>query len=494
MLTFLVAVMGIEILQHCQDNTLLNNRRWIVWKKRLATELMDVMPYLNGTQALAGNRLNLHAWHGYQEVLYRNKLEPREVSFDFFLGPEAYLVFVFNKDYTNFHGIRFSAAPSRPGAFLFCDLGGKFLAKEPSEPLRVPSGVKHHACVRFNPQGVHVTLDGASLGDFSCPLKPSQWIGFRGGSQTAWIDNVVIRDKQTGRYYRENFRNLNLSTGSFVKTALLALLVQGILFGILFLWHRNRSAVVSSLIAVNLCVISGVFAANFFITHVNNTRYPVLRGLLLKKEKHLLEKRLVQTNQELSKTYLPGNPEGIRRILFLGSSQTFGCGAQEPEECFVSLLEARLNQTAAGGKHFECLKAAIPGATSTELLYGYEQGWKNYAPELVVVNLGCNDRNPETFADNLRRIAALNQEAGIKTLFVLEALSDETAPNGSPNYAIMTQVAQELKVPLFNGYECLHQRRDDGFLFWDVVHLTSFGHQVAEQCMEPVIRELLGTS
>lgn len=495
LISFLVAVIGIEAIQHTQDNTLLNNRRWIVYKKRVHTELMSVEPYFNGPQALAGNHLNLHAWHGYQEVLFRTKIEPEEVSFDFFLGANAYLVFIFNKDFSDYHGIRFSADHNRPGAFLFCDIGGKFIAKTPFEKLSLSPGKKYHASILFAQKGVAVSLEGEHIGDFPCPIKHPQWVGFRGGSQTVWADNVSIRDTLTNAQFTENFRNLGLSLGACAKTAFLTLFVQLLLFFLLYLWYRNQSSVLSALIAINLCVISGLFTANFFITHVSNTRYPVLQGQLAKKEKALLDKRLIQKDAELRAGYTLPKPDDIRRIMFLGSSQTHGCGAQEPEDCFVSLIETRLNQSAKPGERFECMKAALPGGTSDELLNGYEHNWITYAPELVIVNLGCNDKDISAFEKNLRRIVALNNGARIKTLFMLEALSDETFPQSAPNHAIMARVAQELNVPCINNYNYLCQLSDSGFLFWDVVHLSSYGHQLTAQGIWPAIQNLLqGTS
>ncbi|HPO12845.1 MAG TPA: SGNH/GDSL hydrolase family protein [Candidatus Hydrogenedentes bacterium] len=495
LISFLVAVISLEAIQHTQDNTLLNNRRWIVYKKRVRTELMSVEPYFDGPQALAGNHLNLHAWHGYQEVLFRAKVEPEEVSFDFFLGANAYLVFIFNKDFSDYHGIRFSDDNDRPGAFLYCDIGGKFITKMPFDKLSLSPDKKHHASVFFTQNGVAVSLDGEHIGDFPCPIKHPQWVGFRGGSQTVWVDNVSIRDTLTNTHFKENFRNLGLSLGPCIKTAFLTLLAQLFLFLILYLWYRNQSNTLSALIAINLCVISGLFTANFYITHVSNTRYPLLRGQLAKKEKALLDKRLIQKDTEFRAGYTLPKPEDVRRIMFLGSSQTHGCGAQEPEDCFVSLIETKLNQSAKPGEHFECMKAALPGGTSDELLNGYEHNWIQYAPELVIVNLGCNDKDISAFETNLRRIVTLNNGAGIKTLFVLEALSDETVPQSVPNHAIMARVAQELNVPCINNYNYLCQLRDSGFLFWDVVHLSSYGHQLTAQDIWPAIQDLLqGTS
>ncbi|HEO71296.1 MAG TPA: SGNH/GDSL hydrolase family protein, partial [Candidatus Hydrogenedentes bacterium] len=176
--------------------------------------------------------------------------------------------------------------------------------------------------------------------------------------------------------------------------------------------------------------------------------------------------------------------------LFLGTSQTYGDGARVPAESFVPVLERRLNGPQGAGCAVECLNAAIGGLNSTQLSALYTDVLLDFHPDLTVVNLGCNDTYHEVpskvFEAGLRRIVKVNEEAGVATLFVLEASSTEVNPNGFPRtYGVMRHVAQEMGVPLLDAHACMQTHLHEGFLFWDEVHLTSFGHGLLPAVCSP---------
>ena len=104
-LLFAVLCLGLQIpfgiiVSHyylLDQNTLANNGAWLSSKRNLGTSVMGARSFTEQPHALAKNRLNLAAWHGFQEVIYKDSLHLKQVEFDFLLGPSAYLNFIFNK-------------------------------------------------------------------------------------------------------------------------------------------------------------------------------------------------------------------------------------------------------------------------------------------------------------------------------------------------------------------------------------------------------------
>lgn len=81
-------------------------------------------------------------------------------------------------------------------------------------------------------------------------------------------------------------------------------------------------------------------------------------------------------------------PEGEVRVLFLGSSPTFGTGVRL-EETFVEIAERRLRERLPD-RRVECINAGVPG-------YSLFQGWRyleteglRFEPDLIVVQFGAS--------------------------------------------------------------------------------------------------------
>ena len=186
----------------------------------------------------------------------------------------------------------------------------------------------------------------------------------------------------------------------------------------------------------------------------------------------------------IRRDYAPAPAEGVVRVLFLGTSQTWGSGAAVEAETFVRVIERRLNATVEG-QRIECLNAGVSGAYSPRLAAMYVGSLLELEPDVVVVNLSNNDLKPEAFATALETIARAGAERGVDTLFCLEANSVEHRPGELPMHATMRRVAEELDVPLIDLHAYLGERSDTGFLWWDLVHPTSYGHHLIAARLVP---------
>jgi lysophospholipase L1-like esterase len=196
----------------------------------------------------------------------------------------------------------------------------------------------------------------------------------------------------------------------------------------------------------------------------------------------------------LAREVPPGPPPaGVRRILFLGTSQTWGSGAARGEDVWVHRLEATLNAAAAPGERYELIDGGLPGEISSKVRKVFERHWIGWRPELVVVNLGNNDRDPALLAQELERIAALCAERDIRVAFVPEPNSVESRDEKSlrglvAKHDALRAVAARRGIPVLEVHAPLAAERDSGFLWWDRVHLTSYGQErLAALLVGPVL-------
>ena len=117
---------NLYLLSH---NTLHNNGRWRSPEYEAAMHLMASEAYYLRPQALASNRLNLAAWHGFNEVMYHEPVELQSIKADVDLGPNAYVSVIFNATETGSAGVRLSNNPHSSSMLFTCAPDGTFVKK-----------------------------------------------------------------------------------------------------------------------------------------------------------------------------------------------------------------------------------------------------------------------------------------------------------------------------------------------------------------------------
>jgi lysophospholipase L1-like esterase len=123
------------------------------------------------------------------------------------------------------------------------------------------------------------------------------------------------------------------------------------------------------------------------------------------------------------------------------------------------------------------VNGGINGSVSGVVFEAYRAEWASPAPRLCVVVLGNNDREADAFRANLADLVAFNAERRTATVFVLEPNSIQgQSPELIANHAILREVGARTATPVIDMPALLAPREDDGFLWWDAVHLTSGGH------------------
>jgi lysophospholipase L1-like esterase len=477
-------------------NTLNNNGNWICSKEQLANKVMGSPSYVRSTQALAGEHLHLDAWHGYQEVITRERLRLSRATFDFHLEPGAYLAFVLH-DNDGFSGIRISAHPSFPSITFRAEPGGQFLEQHPLTLPEFPTGNWNHAEFHADAEGVRLLLNGVAIPLPAFHVPPFCQPGFRAGERPAAIDNVLLAAPD--RVLLEDTFTQNQQRPRYLLAALIVLT----LLSLIVQYSQTLAGVplATSLLATTLMntglALLALLTAPFLPAYL--ALYPS-RESMLRFEAAYLYNLWDWRSDEIITEAQAAKAESKDLLLFIGSSQTFGAGASRPGEDYVSVIQQRLHDTLPGGAQFRCINAGINGTGTPTLLPYHRDHWLALNPKLVIIDLAINDRwNPdEEFAANLRAMIQLNQEHNIKTLLLVEPHSSEwmiddaqNGPGELSTHAIVRQVAAQTNTPLIDTHQRLHPREQDGFLWWDFVHPTTFGHRALAETILPELSRLL---
>lgn len=98
-------------------------------------------------------------------------------------------------------------------------------------------------------------------------------------------------------------------------------------------------------------------------------------------------------------------PPGELRILFLGDSVTFGYLVRQ-DECFVERTEREL-AARFPDRRIECINAGVPGYSLFQGLRFLETHGLAFAPDLVVLEFGWNDRAQWPGGSDAERLAVL---------------------------------------------------------------------------------------
>jgi lysophospholipase L1-like esterase len=183
------------------------------------------------------------------------------------------------------------------------------------------------------------------------------------------------------------------------------------------------------------------------------------------------------------------------RVGFLGTSQTYGSGAETISDTFVAGTHVRL-AAALRDTVLEFYDFSIPGTTSGELTDRFMELWRISRPDLLVVNLSHNDSDAKVLTGNLRVLALEMKREGGEIVFVLEANTIERdGQHLSARHAAVRKLGDELGVPVWDlhGYLSGDGIYDSGVLWWDEVHLTSYGQRLTADWLADRLFPLLLT-
>jgi lysophospholipase L1-like esterase len=462
-------------------NTLHANGRWHSTKTDMAYGLMGAYSFLTSRQPLAGGHLNLAAWHGFQEVFLDRPLDPQSLRFRFLLSRGGYLSVLFNRvEGRGYGGFRLGSSGSHPSIAFEADDRGRFLRERPLRTATLPPDTWRQAEVRFAGGEASLTIDGRALGS----LRPADWrspqqVGFRGSRRTVAVDDIVVR-RHDGGVVRETFSG---PRGALLVTCLVPaglVLVNALVFLGLARWTGRPIAELGMTFAMVNMTLLLMAALLLGFVRWRAPRYPVVDELLAQEEAQSRHGRGRRIVRQIRRQYgVPAAPSAYR-VLLVGSSQTWGAGARRAEETLVRILERRLQAWGPPDVDFQCIAGAVPAARAQNLQPVLEREWLGLGPRLVVINLGNNDSDHDRFLGPLERMVEASLEAGSRPVLVLEANSPEMPNTGlRRRHRAMQEMGDRLAVPVVDLHGRLRALEGTGFVWWDKVHLTSYGQELA---------------
>lgn len=489
---YIAACLAISLV--LANNTLINNGNWVSGKEQLGIKVMGAPAFVRRTQALAQGHLNLDAWHGYQEVITREKMKMNSAEFDFILADGAYFSFEL-KEADRFSGFRISKNPALENIYFVSKASGEFIEQHPLELPEFPPDRWNHFKLFTGPAGPAIEINGAYAKCGSLALPDFCQPGFRGCERHAAIDNVRLG--QGGCIVLEDsFLNTSDLRRYFTLAVIVLLLLSAVLYGSLVMLRIPEGKSFSVVVLFNGIMSLLVTAMPPFL-YVALAWYPSQGSLDRAESAYLFNMWLWRNEEILADAH---KEEDGKRILFVGSSQTFGAGALSEKETFVNRVQQRLDEWTKNGRRYQCINAGINGAGTPTLLPSYQQYWLQLAPSVTIINLGCNDRlnSDQVYAENLEGFIKTNEEHHIQTVFVLEATSWEWRNEGNEDgsvglhtHEVMKKVAAAHGIPVIDMNARLKENITRGFLWWDFVHPTSFGHQLIADCIFTELQKVL---
>ncbi len=175
-------------------------------------------------------------------------------------------------------------------------------------------------------------------------------------------------------------------------------------------------------------------------------------------------------------------PKGVPRVLLLGTSQAWGSGALHERDTLVYQLSRGWQDTS---KRPVFIAGAVPGATSAFLVKRYFERLLELEPTRVVIQQSYNDPDVPGLLAAWKQVLEYNQNANIETTIVSEPLSSEMPPQALAAHGhrqlALARLAREHGCDFVDLHAHLSRREvaDSGLLWWDRVHLTSYGQQLA---------------
>ena len=471
----LPVILGMQAVR-AYTNRLMYYDGWVCAKVELENTPMGSVAFEEGRQALAHHVLDLGAWHGFQEVTLHPRPELEHFSFRFQIAEDGYLSIFLHADDSHRVGLCLSRRAGTPSHWFVVDEGGAFVESTPiAAPPRM-GGDWLEATIETTASGVIAYIAGSQI-RLDKPALTLNTIGFRGSLAPVYLDDLALQYRDGG-VYRQDFSH---SDRVWAGVGLLGTTWVGVLVFI-GAWHWRRTRSLKKVLFAQLAVAfsaSLLTGTSWAALEYTASHYPVRRT----EVEQAWVAAMASVEETEMRTHFDASPEAFR-ILCLGTSQTFGTGAKKAADSYVQQLQNKL-QEGHPDRAITCLSLGFRGADSSLLVQRYRLIRRDREPDLVVVDLGSNDRDSEKFRANLLTLARVNQNVGIPTVFVLEPNCPELKARERHNNTVMREVGRLFDIPVLDVETYLDERQNTGFLWWDFVHPTSYGHElIAEYLAE----------
>jgi hypothetical protein len=148
--------------------------------------------------------------------------------------------------------------------------------------------------------------------------------------------------------------------------------------------------------------------------------------------------RLV-TTEDISSLTEESRPD--RRVLFAGTSQTIGAGANKLDDTFFVQTHRQL-AASLSPLRLKSINISMSAVSPPFLLHEYEEKYLRLQPDLMVINLGTNGINEELIA-GLSRFVEINRSHHIPTVIILEPNSNEVDTTIKEKHHIIRSISRK---------------------------------------------------
>ncbi|MBY0554669.1 SGNH/GDSL hydrolase family protein [bacterium] len=202
-------------------------------------------------------------------------------------------------------------------------------------------------------------------------------------------------------------------------------------------------------------------------------------------ESNLLETRMkfIEQNTKLTLlkdfSELAGRDNQFQKIVFMGSSQTYGGGAASMETIFSSQVVNELIKCSK--RPVASVNISSPGDRIEYFLRTYKKLVQFWKPTLLVVSLGANEHDPDVFEESLKQIISWNAEIGAKTVLIKESNTLEIGKNNfASQYEVLERLGRKYSLPVLNLDAFINSTEiyDKGILWMDQAHFDRAGHDL----------------
>lgn len=438
---------------------------WGFAKSKLAIPPMGADDVLETRNIFAGNRANLHVWHGHQEIYTIDLHEYDQVEFDYYLGHRAWLYIFPDYALNRKTGIRISTHSNYPELSVTQLSDGRF-----EDPVTIgPAMQSQHGHFKILKNGNQIKYfrNGELFLNQKHQMGAVARFGVRGGKGDVWIDNLVMTNKGQNKF-SENFLFIDRYRFAFSFFSFLLFFYFIYHFFGKFFGHPLFSFLTSLMVAASLSVTWYIAEVRFFSAQYTDSHESENDVSWEMYFKYQIEKKRIELARRK-----PG-----QRYLFLGGSQTFGEGVKEKKDRWSDLYCEELAKT----RKVNCFNVAIQGASSKDYLAHIDLFLK-YPVDHVLLNFSHNDLNNDDFKQDMENIIKKFLEKKTKVTLIQEPHNyvDLDSPIlAEENHESLFELSKKYSLALVDMQRKFEEKdvRDSGQIWWDHVHLTSYGHKV----------------
>lgn len=440
------------------------NGNWTSVKQNLEFPPMQSDSFVKEPFSIKHGLLNLGSWHGYQEVYLKREYQAKKIEVSFELEDNSHLILLL-KDKSGLRwGLRLSNNSHHPSSLLRINEVGKFTEKVLLN-IVLPSEVTHKVSLIKNDFDYKLILNGSEIGVAKDLAKEALKIGFRGSSRYSYLKNLIIED-QSDLTFTEDFYDWSGACVIFLTSLVLLGFTK---YALIKTFTPNVFILLNTL---TLCFGAGVFADYYYFSKFYSIDINILKDgqIAAAEDERQRGLQYFYKQQVLHFKGILNHKEERIENFFIGSSQTWGEGSSRKSSPWVTKYCKAFKES--------CLNMGIKAITADSYFPLYNEHLVGFKPKRVFLVFSTNDFKRESrFKNAINDFIVLNNQNNIETILVLEP-NDPDYRSYIENHEILRELGKKHSKLTIDMVKPFIENRDTGFLWWDFVHLTDYGHEL----------------